>query len=131
VAFVSLLQQARIELLVDVRAHPASRRHPHFSRAPLAESLVAAGIRYDWQGAALGGLRKGGYAAHMETALFADAARALIATARDARLCLMCAETEPADCHRSHIADWLVARGEAVVHLITPGACRQHAARLF
>ena len=60
----------------------------------------------------------------METALFADAAEALIATARAARLCLMCAETEPADCHRSHISDWLVGRGQRVVHLITPGLQR-------
>ena len=130
-AFVSLLQDAGIELLVDVRAYPASRRHPHFSRTPLAESLLDAGIRYDWQGAALGGMRKGGYAAHMETSLFADAARGLIATAREARLCIMCAETEPVDCHRSHISDWLVARRQRVVHLITPGLRREHAARLF
>jgi len=131
VAFVSLLQEARIELLVDVRAHPVSRRHPHFSRAPLAGALLEAGIRYDGQGAALGGMRKAGYAAHMATPLFADAAAALIATAREARLCIMCAETEPADCHRWHISDWLVARGERVVHLITPGLYREHAARLF
>jgi hypothetical protein len=31
VAFVSLLRAARIELLVDVPAHPVSRRHPQFS----------------------------------------------------------------------------------------------------
>jgi uncharacterized protein (DUF488 family) len=43
----------------------------------------------------------------------------------------MCAETNPADCHRSHIADWLVAHGERVVHLIAPGEAREHAGRLF
>ena len=43
----------------------------------------------------------------------------------------MCAETDPEDCHRSHIADWLVARGERVVHLIAPDLQRDHAARLF
>ena len=130
-AFVSLLLEAHIDLLVDVRAYPASRRHPHFSRHPLSATLGAAGIVYQWQGAALGGMRKGGYAVHMETSLFTDAATALIAASSKTRLCVMCAETDPADCHRSHIADWLVARGERVVHLIALDASREHAARLF
>jgi uncharacterized protein (DUF488 family) len=43
----------------------------------------------------------------------------------------MCAETDPVDCHRSHISDWLVAHGEPVVHLIGPDQQREHAARLF
>ena len=131
VAFVSLLQESRISVLVDVRTYPVSRRHPQFSRDALATALEATGIRYQWEGKALGGMRKRGYAAHMETALFADAAAALISAAEKARLCIMCAETNPADCHRSHIADWLVAHGERVVHLIAPGEAREHAGRLF
>ena len=114
-----------------MRAYPASRRHPHFSRDPLSATLGAAGIVYQWQGTALGGMRKGGYAVHMETPLFIDAAAALIAASQQASLCIMCAETDPADCHRSHIADWLVAHGERVVHLIAPDVQREHAARLF
>jgi len=129
VAFVFLLQEAGIKVLVDVRAYPVSRRHPQFSRDALAASLAEAGIQYRWEGKALGGMRRGGYAAHMETPLFVDAARALV-NATEAT-CIMCAETNPADCHRSHIADWLVARGERVVHLIAPGESREHAARLF
>ena len=124
VAFVFLLQEAHIQTLVDVRAYPVSRRHPHFSREALAHSLGAAGIAYDWQGPALGGMRKGGYAAHMETPRFIEAAQALIASDRR---CIMCAETDPADCHRSHVSDWLVAQGERVVHLIAPGESREHA----
>ena len=131
VAFVSLLQQAGIELLVDVRAYPASRRHPHFARAPLARWLASAAIAYDWQGSALGGMRAQGYLAHMQTPEFERAARALIATGATRRLCLMCAETEPADCHRAHIADWLVAHGTRVVHLITEDQSREHSALLF
>ena len=130
-AFVSLLQEARIATLIDVRAYPVSRRHPQFSRDALAATLTSSGIECRWEGEALGGMRKGGYAAHMETALFVDAASALIGAPREARLCIMCAETNPADCHRSHIADWLVAHGERVVHLIAPGEEREHAARLF
>ena len=131
VAFVFLLQQSRIDRLVDVRAYPVSRRHPHFSKPVLQASLEEAGIAYDWQGPALGGMRKRGYAAHMETTLFLGAAAALVEAAKAKRVCIMCAETDPADCHRSHIADWLTGRGERVVHLIQPGEEREHAARLF
>jgi uncharacterized protein (DUF488 family) len=67
----------------------------------------------------------------METPLFIDAATALIAASGKASPCIMCAETDPSDCHRSHIADWLVARGERVVHLLAPQVQREHAARLF
>jgi uncharacterized protein (DUF488 family) len=131
VAFVSLLQQSRIATLVDVRAYPVSHRHPQFSREALAAALADGGIRYRWEGKALGGMRKGGYAAHIETPLFADGAHRLIAMGSEAALCIMCAETNPADCHRSHIADWLVAQGERVVHLIAPHEQHDHAARLF
>jgi uncharacterized protein (DUF488 family) len=92
----------------------------------LSAFLEEAGVRYEWQGKALGGMRRGGYAAHMETAEFQDAAARVPDGA-----CLMCAETEPSDCHRSHIADWLVANGRRVVHLLKPGECRDHAGRLF
>ena len=131
VAFVSLLQHARIDVLVDVRAYPASRRHPHFAREPLSRSLTAAGIAYHWQGAALGGMRPQGYLAHMQSSEFENAARALIDAATARRVCIMCAETDPADCHRSHIGDWLVAHGQRVLHLITEGETREHGARLF
>ena len=128
VAFVFLLQQAGIKVLLDVRAYPVSRRHPQFSRNALSAALANAGIQYRWEGKALGGMRKGGYAAHMETPLFVGAAQSLI---QSVATCIMCAETDPAECHRSHIADWLVAHGERVVHLIAPGESRDHAARLF
>jgi uncharacterized protein (DUF488 family) len=131
VAFVSLLQRSRIELLVDVRAYPASRRHPQFARAALSSSLAAAGIGYDWQGTALGGMRPHGYLAHMQTPEFEHAARALIEAGMARRVCIMCAETDPADCHRSHIGDWLLAHGERVLHLLAEGETREHAARLF
>jgi uncharacterized protein (DUF488 family) len=41
------------------------------------------------------------------------------------------AETDPVDCHRSHISDWLITRGKRVLHLIAPDVQRDHAARLF
>ena len=111
---------------MDVRAWPVSKRHPQFSRPALSAFLEEAGVRYEWQGKALGGMRKTGYAAHMRTPQFQAAATAL-----PEACCIMCAETDPEKCHRSHIADWLVANGRRVVHLLKPGERCDHAARLF
>jgi uncharacterized protein (DUF488 family) len=112
-----------------VRAYPASRRHPQFSRAPLSVSLEQARIAYRWEGKALGGMRPS-YAEHMQTEQFQRAARAL-SESDDDRVCIMCAEINPCDCHRSYIADWLVAQGEPVTHLLDLGTQQEHPARLL
>lgn len=110
---------------MDVRAFPASRRHPQFAKESLAQSLRDAGIAYDWQGKALGGFRRGPYSEHMKTAAFRDAAAALAML--PGRVCIMCAETRPEDCHRAHISEWLVRRGHRVMHLIAPARMHEHA----
>jgi uncharacterized protein (DUF488 family) len=111
-----------------VRAYPASRRHPQFSRDSLSKALLATGVSYEWQGKALGGMRKS-YADHMRTHEFQAAAAALCD--RKDRVCIMCAESNPAECHRSFIADWLVAHGTRVMHLLDLGKQREHPARLL
>jgi len=68
------------------------------------------------------------YAEHMQSMEFQAAAGAL--ASRTGPVCIMCAESNPADCHRSFIADWLVARGERVIHLLDPGRQQEHPARL-
>jgi uncharacterized protein (DUF488 family) len=111
-----------------VRAYPASRRHPQFSKQNLRASVEEAGIAYVWEGKALGGMRAS-YAAHMQTEEFQAAASAL--AQRKDRVCIMCAESDPADCHRSFISDWLVARGHRITHLLDLGAQREHPPRLL
>jgi uncharacterized protein (DUF488 family) len=93
----------------------------------LEKTLTDCGIAYEWHGKALGGMRPS-YAEHMQTEEFQTAAAAL--AARKERVCLMCAESNPADCHRFHIADWLVAKGERVMHLVDIGKQQEHPARL-
>jgi len=140
-AFVALLKGASIERLIDVRAVPRSRRHPHFGYGPLGARLEAEGLAYAWCGRALGGLRRAGdanrhgglaepafraYAEHMEGADFRAAAGALVQAADATRVCMMCAEREPVQCHRSLIADWLLVHGHCVVHLLDGGLQRAH-----
>ena len=131
--FVPILRENEIEVLVDVRRYPGSRRHPHFSQKPLERSLRIQGITYEWWGEALGGRRNAepsqnahvawrnasfrAYAAHMETATFRDSLASLTARAETAVLAIMCAETLWWKCHRRLIADALVVDGFEVVHL--------------
>lgn len=125
---VALLQAHGVDKAVDVRRFPGSRRHPQFGREQLAAGLAAAQIEYAWV-EALGGRRhrrKGshhtawrvpafaGYADHMETPAFREAAHALLDEARTTRLAILCAEARPEQCHRRLIADWLTAHGATV-----------------
>lgn len=136
-----MLAEAGIQCLVDVRAFPASRRHPHFARAALEESLPKAGIRYVWEGGALGGRRKAAtdsphialrnpsfraYADHMATEEFREGIERLRALSRSAPAAVVCAERLPWQCHRFLIADYLVAGGDSVTHLVNPGSEQAH-----
>ena len=140
--FVGLLKDAAIECLVDVRAYPASRRHPQFAREQLDSSLADAGVRYLWEGKALGGrrkpsrdsphvaLRNGGfraYADHMMTDEFREGLDRLIQLGRSERAAIMCAERLPWQCHRYLLADSLAAHGLRVFHLMSPGKRLEHA----
>jgi uncharacterized protein (DUF488 family) len=127
----SVLKAAKVELLVDVRRFPASRRHPHFSRESLEISLPEMGLRYEWR-EAFGGRRKPaadspnvawrndafrGYADHMRSPEFREALDRLKDGAAKGPTAVMCAETLWWRCHRRLIADALVAGGAEVVHL--------------
>ncbi len=54
--FVVLLRQVAVDLLVDVRSIPCSRKNPQFNSDILAVTLADSGISYRHL-AALGGLR--------------------------------------------------------------------------
>lgn len=141
-AFLDTLREAEIRRVVDVRALPRSRRWPQYARAALERSLAAHGIDYEWSGDTLGGFRQPrpgspnvalegafrGFADHMATPGFAVAIEALLAGAAHAPTAILCAEKLPRDCHRSLIADFVLAAGTEVVHLLAPGT--REAARL-
>ncbi|MBS0550040.1 MAG: DUF488 domain-containing protein [Proteobacteria bacterium] len=125
--FVELLKAAGVALLVDVRSTPYSRRHPQFGKERLARSLEAAGIGYAWEGAALGG-KGAGYNEAAAGPAFQEAMSRLIA--RDAAgtaVCLMCAEKEPLECHRTVLVSRRLAeRGAEITHLLADGGTRDH-----
>jgi len=127
------LARAGIELVVDVRRFPGSRRHPQFGAESLAAGLAAAGIAYE-QAADLGGRRRPdpgspntglrneafrAYADWMSGEPFLAAYRWLVERACDRATAVMCAETPWWKCHRRLIADAAVLIDAArVVHLM-------------
>lgn len=136
--FLALLTASGIRQVADVRAYPASRRHPQFARGALERSLTHAGIGYAWEGSALGGRRRPlkhsalrspgfrAYADHMMTDEFREALDRLTALARERPAAIMCAERLPWKCHRYLIADSLTARGLVVAHIMVPGRVQNH-----
>ena len=139
---VDVLKSADVEVLVDVRRYPGSRRNPHFSREALEKSLPRAGITYEWRGETLGGRREKenpksrhhslrnkafkGYADYMDTDEFRNAVKDLENEAASKAIAIMCAETLWWKCHRRMISDALHARGNEVIHLIKPGDRNAH-----
>jgi uncharacterized protein (DUF488 family) len=135
---VAILQEASVQILVDVRRFPGSRRHPQFNQRALAAALAGAGIEYR-HAVELGGRRSGepgeqrfecirtaafrSYAARMGRS---EWQRALDEALEEPAPCFMCAETDWRRCHRRLIADLLTARGCEVIHLLHPGESEQH-----
>lgn len=137
--FVSVLKEAGIETVIDVRSNPGSRFNPQFNRAALARALTEAGIAYRHLGDALGGkprdpslldaAGKPDYAKMASAPQFRAGIDELIATARSAAVAIMCAEEDPARCHRTLlVTPALLARGVAVRHVRGDGRIEPHAA---
>jgi uncharacterized protein (DUF488 family) len=115
------LHSFEIRTVVDVRSWPRSRAYPHFDRELLEPALTSSGFLYRFLGRELGGFRSTGYEAHMETELFAEGLKKLESLAKEALTAFLCAERDPAGCHRRHIAERLTRRGFVVDHIVQPG----------
>jgi uncharacterized protein (DUF488 family) len=140
--FIRMLENNDVQRVVDVRTIPASRRNPQFSEPALGMSLQEAGISYG-RIPALGGLRHTpattptingawrnqsfrSYADYMQTPEFATGIDELVAIANAQVVAVMCAEAVPWRCHRSLIADALLARHITVDHIMSATDTRPH-----
>jgi len=134
---IALLNEAGADLLVDVRTVPRSRFNPQFNVDAFPETLRAAEIGYR-HFPALGGLRhrlKGAppspnglwqneafqaYADYAMTAPFRAALDELCGLAQNHVCAIMCAEAVWWRCHRRIVADYLLAAGDDVAHIMAP-----------
>jgi uncharacterized protein (DUF488 family) len=138
--FVQILKTHGVQVLVDVRTFPGSRRYPQFNRVELSESLAKAGIEYrheprlggrkaprpDSHNTAWRNAQFRGYADHMETPVFRKGVEDLLELASERRVAVMCAEAVWWRCHRSLIADYLKAKGHTVIHIIDQKKIEEH-----
>lgn len=130
--FLELLTQNKVQLLVDVRRFPGSRKYPHFNKDAMIKSLEDAGIEYIHM-EALGGRRSPlknsintawknkafqGYADYMNTMEFQNAAENVMKMTDMKRTAIMCSEAVWWSCHRSLIADYFKWKGVEVLHIV-------------
>lgn len=150
--FVELLSESRVDCVVDVRKVPRSRANPQFNEETLPRALASSNITYQHV-AELGGLRGKdrsvprdvnglwtnesfhNYADYALSAQFHAGLELLLEVGRKQRSAFMCSEALWWRCHRRIVADHVLARGEAVFHImgqgrleparLTPGAAIQ------
>jgi uncharacterized protein (DUF488 family) len=137
---VAILRAHGVERLVDVRTIPRSRHNPQFNHETFSQALHNRRFSYRHM-KALGGLRRArpdsinagwrnasfrGFADYMQTHAFEEALQQLVELATQKPTAIMCAEAVPWRCHRSLIADALVARGYEVRDIMSAASARPH-----
>jgi len=139
-AFVALLRLHGVNAIADVRSTPSSKRFPQFEKKVLQSNLDASGIQYVFLGDGLGARPRNPDCYIQGTAVFeriratnsfTNALDRLQRGAQTYKICLMCAERDPVDCHRT----WLVAqtlhdKGIVVKHILADGTIEMHDALL-
>jgi uncharacterized protein (DUF488 family) len=136
--FLALLRQHAVALLIDARSQPFSRFSPQFSRKPLEAAVTGAGVGYRFLGDALGG-RPADPACYdaagrldpdrvERQAFYQRGIDQLLDEAARAQVCVLCAEEDPARCHRRLlITRTLVRRGVDVLHIRGSGVVQPEA----
>lgn len=122
-AFLALLRQHAIQVLVDVRSSPYSQYVSHFNSNPLATAVKKAGIKYTFMGKELGGRPDGDefyddhnhvlYNLVAESSFFLNGIERLIEGGKTYRVAIMCSEEDPTSCHR-HLLIGRVLTGQGV-----------------
>jgi uncharacterized protein (DUF488 family) len=137
-ALLELLKEVHIDLVADIRTIPRSRTNPQFNKSALPDALAAFDVSYEHM-AALGGLRGKArtsppdvngfwtnesfhnYADYALSAEFHAGLGHLLGEGHRLRCTLMCSEALWWRCHRRIVADYLIAAGETVFHIMDQG----------
>jgi uncharacterized protein (DUF488 family) len=138
--FLAILHPFKIDVLVDIRNYPGSKRYPQFNKEALEVSLPSNRIKYIHL-KELGGRRKPlansintawrneafrGYADYMQTLEFEEAIKKLESMAREQSTAYMCSEAVWWSCHRALVSDILKSRGWIVMHIMNVDKATEH-----
>ncbi len=138
--FLTMLHSFNIEVLVDIRSYPGSKRYPHFNKEILETSLPKQSISY-LHLKSLGGRKATkpdskntgwrhpafrGYADYMETDEFKKGIEQLENIASKQKVAYMCSEAVWWRCHRSLVSDYLKSTGWLVYHIMEINKAEEH-----
>ena len=136
VDFIALLQRHSIGVVADVRSHPYSARFPDYGRDKLRHHLASSGIRYVFMGDQLGARPEDpacyvagavDFGLLRQAASFRKGVSRLARGRQEHRICLMCAEKEPADCHRAILVGQAAHEaGIPIIHILADGSLEPH-----
>jgi len=123
--FIDILKYYKIQLLIDVRQFPGSKKFPWFNKESLEQELPKNKIQYI-HFSELGGFRKGGYLAFTQTKEFINGIKKLLETIDNKTTAIMCAEILFWRCHRKYISEELVNQGIEVIHILNKEKIFEH-----
>lgn len=135
--FLSLLEKFRVDMVVDVRSVPYSKRNPFFRRGHLDTALKVSGMQYLFLGDQLGGRPKDAHcydaSGHVNYEVlrtrpfYRQGIERLLHMASRRLVVILCSETDPAFCHRTRlIGETLHDKGVRVLHIDVNGNLRLH-----
>ena len=128
--FIGLVEAHSITHIIDIRSIPYSRRAPWSNKSRLPELLRPFKIRYTYLGHKLGGKKQNIEQLSKQQgvtpeAIYEQAIEVLLQLSLREKLALLCAESDPANCHRQHVvAQTLMNSDIKVVHILKDGTLK-------
>lgn len=128
--FIGLLRRHGIEVICDVRSSPYSRHNPQYNRENLIPELKSADVKYVFLGKELGPRSdrpscyvngKVSYRRLANTGVFAAGLNRLREGMRQYRVALLCAEKDPATCHRTILICRELRKEADILHILDDG----------
>jgi len=129
--FLTLIQASNINHIIDIRSIPYSRRTPWSNKSRLSEILKPFQIRYTYLGHKLGGKKQPIHRISRQQGIssqadYDDGIHLLLQLSMRDKLALLCAEGDPALCHRQHIvAQTLIDAEITVLHILKNGEIKE------
>lgn len=123
--FLDILKNFQVELIIDIRRFPSSKKFPHFNKESLETELTKNEIQY-LHFPELGGFRKEGYLAFSPTQEFSQAIKKLLEIIDDKTATIICSEFKWWKCHRKYVSNFLTKLENQVIHILDKENVYEH-----